>query len=117
MRNKSKSELLTQLESLKKDLSTLRTTQNKPDGKNARVARIGGIRKNIARVMTVMNQDTKSKLRAHYAAKGGPLPTDLRVKATRAIRRRLTPAQAAKVTTKQAKKDSNFPMRTYAVKP
>jgi large subunit ribosomal protein L35e len=63
-----------------------------------------------------MNQDTKSKLREHYAAKGGALPIDLRAKQTRAIRKRLTPAQAAKTTVKQAKKDQNFPMRTYAVK-
>ena len=106
-----------QLEDLKKDLSTLRTTQKKPGNSGgARVAKIGTVRKDIARVLTVMNQDTKSKLRAHYSAKGGKLPIDLRVKATRAIRKRLTPAQAAKKTVKAAKVASNFPMRKYAVK-
>ena len=99
---------------LKKELSGLRVQQN--SSKTARVSRIGTVRKNIARVLTVINQDTKTKLRAHYAQKGGKLPLDLRVKATRAIRRRLTPSQASKVTVKQAKKDANFPMRTYAVK-
>ncbi len=114
MRNKSKSELTKQLEELKKDLSNLRVQQH--SSKTARVARIGTVRKDIARVLTVMNQDTKRKLRTHYAAKGGVQPVDLREKKTRAIRRKLTPAQASRVTVKQAKKDANFPMRTYAVK-
>jgi large subunit ribosomal protein L35e len=99
---------------LKKDLSNLRVQQN--SSKTARVSRIGTVRKDIARVLTVINQDTKTKLRAHYNAKGGKLPVDLREKKTRAIRRKLTPAQASRVTVKQAKKDANFPMRTYAVK-
>ena len=62
-------------------------------------------------------------------------PIDLRPKKTRAIRRRLTPAQViklsfawsffatnsicaqlAKKTVKQAKKDANFPPRKFAVK-
>lgn len=107
--------MVTQLEGLKKDLSQLRTVQKKND-KSARVARIGTVRKDIARVLTVMNQDTKSKLREHFSKQGGALPIDLREKKTRAIRKRLTPAQASKVTVKQAKKDANFPMRTYAVK-
>ena len=107
--------MVTQLEGLKKDLSQLRTVQKKND-KSARVARIGTVRKDIARVLTVMNQDTKSKLREHFSTQGGALPIDLREKKTRAIRKRLTPAQASKVTVKQAKKDANFPMRTYAVK-
>ncbi len=91
----------------------MRVQQN--SSKTARVSRIGTVRKDIARVLTVINQDTKTKLRAHYA-KGGKLPVDLREKKTRAIRRKLTPAQASRVTVKQAKKDANFPMRTYAVK-
>jgi large subunit ribosomal protein L35e len=114
LRTKTKSQLTKQVEDLKKELSTLRVTQH--SSKTARVSRIGNVRKNIARVLTVINQDSKSKLRAHYAAKGGKLPVDLREKKTRAIRRRLTPAQASKVTVKQAKKDANFPLRKYAVK-
>jgi len=44
------------------------------------------------------------------------VPIDLRAKKTRAIRRRLTPEQAAKKTIRQQKKDNNFPKRVYAVK-
>jgi len=116
MRTKTKTELVSKLEELKKDLSQLRVTQAGTSGKTARVQRIGAVRKDIARTLTVMNQDTKAKLRQHYGASGGALPLDLRAKKTRAIRRRLTPEQAAKKTVKQAKKDSNFPKRTYAIR-
>lgn len=44
------------------------------------------------------------------------MPKDLRAKKTRAIRRRLTPEQAAKKTLRQQKRASNFPKRVYAVK-
>ena len=103
------------LEESKKELSELRVRQHSSSA-NARVARIGTVRKDIARTLTVINQDTKAKLRQHYAAQGGPLPLDLRAKKTRAIRRRLTADQAAKKTVKQQKKDANFPKRTYAIK-
>ena len=43
-------------------------------------------------------------------------PLDLRVKKTRAIRRRLTKHQAAQVTMRQAHRAALFPLRKYAVK-
>jgi large subunit ribosomal protein L35e len=116
LRTKTKTELVGKLEELKKELSQLRVTQASSSGKTARVARIGSVRKDIARTLTVMNQDTKAKLRQHYSAQGGLMPLDLRAKKTRAIRKRLTADQAAKKTVKQQKKDANFPKRTYAVK-
>jgi len=91
-------------------------TQQHTSSRSGRIARIGGVRKDIARILTVMNQDTKAKLRKVYAEGNAPLPKDMRVKATRAIRKRLTAAQAAKKTVKQTKKDQNFPKRVYAVK-
>ncbi len=43
-------------------------------------------------------------------------PLNLRVKGTRAYRRRLSKDDAAKVTVKQAKKNAYFPIRQYALK-
>ena len=48
-----------------------------------------GVRKSIARVLTVMNQKARQNLRELYKKKKYA-PLDLRVKKTRAIRRRLT---------------------------
>ena len=73
------------------------------------------MRKNVAQVLTVINQTTKEKLRAHY--KGKDLkPLDLRFKKTRAIRRALTKKEASLKTTKAMKKEKHFPLRKYAVK-
>lgn len=116
LRNKTKSELGKQLEDLKKDLSSLRV-QRTTGGTSAKVARIGDVRKAIARVLTVVNQKTKAALREKFSGeKGSKLPVDLREKKTRAIRRRLTPEQASKKTAKQTKKDNYYPKRTYAIR-
>jgi large subunit ribosomal protein L35e len=60
-------------------------------GAASKLAKIGFVRKSIARVLTVYNQTQKDRLRQHKFGKY--LPTDLREKKTRAIRRRLTPEQ------------------------
>ena len=113
MRNKGKAELETQLVDLKKELSGLRVQQN--SSKTARVSRIGTVRKNIARVLTVYNQTQKKALKDLFGNKKY-VPMDLRVKKTRAIRRRLTKHQANAKTVKQIKKERAFPARKYAVK-
>jgi len=61
LRNKTKSELVNQLHDLKNELQTLRIAQV-TGGAPARLAKIGSVRKSIARVLTVTNQITKSKV-------------------------------------------------------
>mmetsp|Transcript_10542 Transcript_10542/g.17180 ORF Transcript_10542/g.17180 Transcript_10542/m.17180 type:complete len:124 (+) Transcript_10542:68-439(+) len=114
LRTKTKGELVSQLKDLKGELQSLRISQV-TGGAPAKLAKIGDIRKNIARVLTVTNQITKSKLREKYAGEKF-VPIDLRSKKTRAIRRRMTKEQLAKKTVKQAKKDAYYPKRVYAVK-
>merc|ERR1711865_1046420 len=80
-----------------------------------KLSKIKVLRKNIARVLTVINDTQKGALRQHYAGlKYAPL--DLRVKKTRAIRRRLTQHEAGLQTNRQAKRAALFPLRKYAVK-
>jgi hypothetical protein len=43
-------------------------------------------------------------------------PLDIRGKKTRALRRKLTPEQATKLTVKGKKKATHFPARKFAVK-
>mmetsp|Transcript_11698 Transcript_11698/g.12081 ORF Transcript_11698/g.12081 Transcript_11698/m.12081 type:complete len:125 (+) Transcript_11698:39-413(+) len=114
LRTKGKQELEQQLDALKLELSQLRVAKV-TGGAASKLAKIGVVRKSIARVLTVYNQTIKSKLREKYQGEKF-LPIDLRKKQTRAIRRRLTPEQAAKKTLKQQKKDSYFPQRKFAVK-
>lgn len=73
------------------------------------------VRKSIARVLTIINANQRAQLRLFYQKKKY-LPLDLRAKQTRAIRRRLSPEDAARVTEKQKKKQRHFPQRNFAVK-
>ena len=114
LRTQSEAELLKKLDELKLELASLRVAKV-TGGAASKLAKIGEVRKSIARVLTVYNQKTKSALRAKYAgAKHTPL--NLREEKTRAIRRRLSKEQASKLTVKAAKKAANFPQRYFAVK-
>jgi large subunit ribosomal protein L35e len=94
IRNKTKTELLGQLSELKSELQTLRVA--KVMGQAAKLSKIGVVRKNIARVLTVYNQNMKAKLRDLYQNEKFK-PVELREKKTRAIRRRLTKEQVSQV--------------------
>lgn len=73
------------------------------------------LRKSIARTLTVINLKQRSQLRLFYKNKKY-LPLDLRPKQTRAIRRRLSPAEQSKTLEKTKKRSTHFPQRKYAVK-
>jgi len=114
LRSKSRQDLLKDLDDLRNELSSLRVAQV-TQGTPAKLAKIGEVRKSIARVLTVYNQARKASLRQEFK-KAKYLPLDLRPKLTRALRRRLTPSQAAKTTLRQRKRNAYFPQRKFAVK-
>lgn len=95
LRSQNKAELMKQLEELKQELASLRV-QKIAGGASSKVTKIHDVRKNIARVLTVINQSQRQAVREHY--KGKKTPLDLRVKQTRALRRKLTKHEATKVT-------------------
>jgi large subunit ribosomal protein L35e len=66
-------------------------------------------------VLTVINQTQKENLRKFYRDKKFK-PKDLRPKKTRAMRRALTPHEKSLRTRKQARKESLYPMRKFALK-
>ena len=112
--SKSKADLTKQLDELKTELANLRVAKV-TGGAASKLSKIKVVRKNIARVLTVINETQKGALRQHYAGlKYAPL--DLRVKKTRAIRRRLTKHEAGLKTSRQQKREALFPLRKYAVK-
>merc|ERR1711912_118390 len=92
LRQKNKTELMKQLEELKTELAALRVAKV-TGGAASKLSKIKVVRKSIARVLTVINQTQKQQLRLFYKGKKY-MPTDLRDKKTRAIRRKLTTAQA-----------------------
>ena len=72
-------------------------------------------RKNIARVLTVMNQKQSEELRKYYKDKKY-VPLDLRPKLTRAMRRALTPAEKNAKSRRTILKMRTFPRRMYALR-
>ena len=114
LRQKSKDELIKQLDDFKSELAALRVEQV-TGGSASKLAKIKSVRKSIARAKTVLHEQTRAAVRKHYQdSKYKPL--DLRKKQTRAMRRRLTKREANAKTLRQQKREANFPKRVYAIK-
>jgi large subunit ribosomal protein L35e len=114
LRLKKKDELLKQLEDFKQELANLRVAKV-TGGTASKLSKIHTIRKNIARVLTVMNQHQKDNLRKFYRGKKW-VPKQLKPRLTRAKRRELTPKQLALKPLKEQTKLRNYPERRFAVK-
>mmetsp|Transcript_92 Transcript_92/g.243 ORF Transcript_92/g.243 Transcript_92/m.243 type:complete len:122 (+) Transcript_92:173-538(+) len=114
LRGLSKDELLKQLSDSRKELSDLAVAKV-TGGAASKVAKIGSVRKNIARILTVHNQQQKAAIRKASAGQKY-ISKDLRLKKTRAMRRALTKAERSQKTLKQQKRDTHFPQRKFAIK-
>ncbi|SPO40129.1 probable ribosomal protein L35 [Pseudozyma flocculosa] len=114
LQSKSKADLTSQLEELKTELLQLRV-QKVAGGNSSKLTKINTVRKNIARVLTVINQKQRANLREFYKGKKH-IPLDLRAKKTRAIRRKLTKHEAKAVTERQHKKNIHFGNRKFVLK-
>ncbi|KAI9303745.1 ribosomal L29 protein-domain-containing protein [Cunninghamella echinulata] len=114
LRNKNKAELVKLLDEAKQELASLRV-QKVAGGSSSKLQEIGRARKNVAAILTVINQTQRDQLRLFYQKKKYT-PLDLRVKKTRAMRRALTPYERNLKTVKQQKKLVAFPARKFAVK-
>ncbi|KAJ6445881.1 60S ribosomal protein L35 [Purpureocillium lavendulum] len=117
--DKSKDDLTKQLSELKTELGQLRIQKVASSGsklnKMVSPTYSHDLRKSIARVLTVINAKQRSQLRLFYKNKKYA-PLDLRPKQTRAIRRRLSPEDKARVLEKTKKRSTHFPQRKYAIK-
>ncbi|RDA95968.1 hypothetical protein CP533_5858, partial [Ophiocordyceps camponoti-saundersi (nom. inval.)] len=111
--DKNKDDLNKQLEDLKTELGHLRVQKVASSG--TKLNKIHDLRKSIARVLTVIKANQRSQLRLFYKNKKYA-PLDLRPKQTRAIRRRLSAQDKARVLEKTKKRNMNFPQRKFAVK-
>ncbi|PVU99325.1 hypothetical protein BB559_000802 [Furculomyces boomerangus] len=98
---------------MKKDLVSLKV-QQVAGSASASGYKVREMRKDVARVLTVITQQDRKK--ALEASKGKRTPLDLRNKKTRAIRRALKRSERTKVTLRKQKKNTHFSQRQYAVK-
>merc|ERR1739842_241191 len=114
LRGLPKEELLKTLGDLRKELSDLHVAKV-TGGAASKIAKIKSVRKSIARVLTVHNQQQKAGLRK--ACEGAKyVPKDLRSKKTRAMRRAWTKEERGKKTLKAKKAYAAFPKVKYTIK-
>ncbi|KAL3071890.1 hypothetical protein niasHS_008235 [Heterodera schachtii] len=114
LRAKKKEELMKMLEEQKTELASLQVAKV-TNGAVSKLSNIHVVRKNIARILTVINQAQKMNLLKFYKGKKYR-PIDLRFKKTRAMRRELTKHELSLKTHKQKVKERRCPTRIYALK-
>ena len=114
LRSKDKTELLKQLSEFKKELSQLRVAQQ-VSGNAAKLGKIHVMRKNVARILTVLNQNERENLRKYYQDKKWQ-PKHLRAKLTHRRRLALKPNESRRKTRKQLRVAAKYPKRVFAVK-
>ena len=113
LRKKTEEQLNKDLEEFRKNLAELKF--NKVSASHQmKVSKLRTVRKDIARVLTVLNTMKKDAAREKYA-KAKYQPLDLRVRKTRKLRRELTKHQRGLKTLKDRKREENFPQRKFAV--
>ena len=113
LRQQSKDGLLKTLDEMKMELSALRVSKV-TGGPASKLAKIKTVRKSVAKVLTVLNQNQKAALRKVYDGKKFA-PRDIRQKKTRAIRRALTTEELSRKTLRQQKRETAFPARKFAL--
>lgn len=114
LRGKKKEELLKMLDEQKTELASLQVAKV-TNGAISKLSNIHVVRKNIARILTVINQAQKLNLLKFYKGKKYR-PLDLRYKKTRAQRRALTKHEQLLKTHKQKVAERRCPVRIYALK-
>ena len=134
-RKKKNNELIADLKKLREELQKIRF--NKQSGTAvSKLSKIKSLRKQIARVLTIIRENTKNEVISKLLTKEKKevkddkeetitttiknlkmkhIPLDLRPKKTRAMRRKLTKFENKLVTLKQLKRKLNFPKRKFAV--
>lgn len=115
LRTKTKAELVDQLNTLKAELAQLRVAKVTGGAAN-KIGKIHTVRKAIARVNTIYNEMLRKDVRTLQKERKFATPLDIRPNVTKAVRQRLSVAQAAAMTERQIKKAKHFPRRNFTLK-
>ncbi|KAL4483814.1 hypothetical protein ABPG72_006189 [Tetrahymena utriculariae] len=114
LRTQTEEQLVGELGKLQTELSQLRIAKI-AGGTANKLGRIGIVRKAIAKYLTIINEKRRQAVKNQFKGKSLK-PLDIRVKKTRAIRRKLTKKQREAVLVKTQKKLNNFGLRKFALK-
>merc|ERR1711990_1389211 len=113
LRNKSEVECTEELAKHRKELAALRVSKVAA-APQVKLAKVRAVRKNIAKVLTVISEKRRAEARDAFAKKRYT-PYDLRQKKTRAFRRKMTKFERTRTTKRAQKKADNSKLRKYAV--
>merc|ERR1719316_1575172 len=113
LRGKSEADCTDELAKHRKELAALRVSKVAA-APQVKLAKVRAVRKNIAKVLTVLNEKRRAAARDAFAKKKYT-PYDLRAKKTRAARRKMSRHERTKQTLRAHKKSSNNKMRKYAL--
>merc|ERR1712072_75562 len=97
----------------RKELANLRVSKVAA-APQVKLAKVRAVRKNIAKVLTVLNEKRRAVARDAFAKKKYT-PYDLRAKKTRAFRRKLSKHEHNATTLRAHKRSSNNKMRKFAL--
>ncbi|EGR29919.1 hypothetical protein IMG5_145730 [Ichthyophthirius multifiliis] len=114
LRPQNESQLTTDLQKLQDELSQLRVAKI-AGGTANKLGKIKLVRKSIAKYLTVINEKRRSAVKSEFKGKSLK-PLDIRIKKTRAIRRKLTKKQRSAVLQRIQKVRDNFGLRKYALR-
>jgi large subunit ribosomal protein L35e len=103
------------IDKLKEELRNLRNAKAS-SGSATKLAKIKGVRKNIARNLTALNHKERERTAGSLHVGSTKRALFLRTKLTRAFRRQLTHHQKTKQIEKIRKRTTNFPVRKYGLK-
>merc|ERR1712110_1380619 len=113
LRSKDEQACVEELQKHRKELASLRVSKVAA-APQVKLAKVRAVRKNIAKVLTVLNEKRRAEAKDAFAKKRYT-PYDLRLKKTRAFRRRMTKFERTRTTLRQQKKANNSKLRKYAV--
>jgi large subunit ribosomal protein L35e len=103
------------IDRLKEELRNLRNAKAS-SGSASKLAKIKGVRKNIARNLTILNEKERKTVAGSLHKGSSKRAQFLRTKLTRSFRRQLTTHQKSKQIAKIQKKATNFPTRKYGLR-
>lgn len=115
LRKMTKADLEKKLEELRKELLDLRISKVVAGRVSDKLSRLSNAQKDVARVLTVINEKARHELRRKYEGMRH-IPKDMRTKRTHAIRLELTHKQKSFKILKLHKRELSFPKRLYALK-
>merc|ERR1712226_1760790 len=114
LRGQSKDDLTKKLGELRQELATLKVAKVTAQGAS-KLGKINVVRKDIAKVLTVINQTRKAELQKLYRGKNVK-PIDLKPRKTRALRKRLNKHESSLKSLKTVRREQKTKLKNFALK-